>query len=227
LPILVGSSVDLVVGQNVLAIGNPFGLDQSLTTGVISGLGREIETEESSTRSSRPIQDVIQTDAAINPGNSGGPLLDSAGRLIGVNTSIVSPSGVYAGVGFAIPVDVVNDVVTQIIRHGKFMRPGFGVKVLTDAYAREWGIQGVLVTEVMPLSSAAEAGLRATVFRGGAPVDYGDIIIGLDGEKVESERDLYKMLDRRKVGDWVTLRVHRASGDEDVRIRLQGISPEG
>src|SRR2546430_729320 len=117
-PIPVGTSKDLQVGQSVFAIGNPFGLDQSLTKGIISALGREIE---SVTR--RPIQNVIQTDAAVNPGNSGGPLLDSAARLIGVNTAIYSPSGANAGIGFAIPADEVNEVVPQLIRHGQIIRP--------------------------------------------------------------------------------------------------------
>ena len=129
-----GTSKDLQVGQRVFAIGNPFGLDQSLTTGVISALGREIE---SVTR--RPIQGVIQTDAAINPGNSGGPLLDSAGRLIGVNTAIYSPSGGSAGIGFAIPADSVNRIVPELIRYGKIIRPGLGIQIAEEQIAERLG----------------------------------------------------------------------------------------
>ena len=136
-PIPIGTSDDLQVGQKVFAIGNPFGFDQTLTTGVISGLGREIV---SATR--RPIQGVIQTDAAINPGNSGGPLLDSAGRVIGINTAIVSPSGAYAGIGFAVPVDVVNRIVPQIIRGEQIEKPGLGIAIAEDYVVRRLGLEG-------------------------------------------------------------------------------------
>ena len=140
----IGTSGDLKVGQKVLAIGNPFGLDHTLTTGVISGLGREIKSV-----AGRPIQNVIQTDAAINPGNSGGPLLDSAGRLIGVNTMIYSPSGAYAGVGFAVPADTVNRIVPKLIVYGKIVRPGLGVEI--DDYLNErLDLEGVIVHDVLP-----------------------------------------------------------------------------
>jgi S1-C subfamily serine protease len=162
-PLPVGTSADLQVGQKVFAIGNPFGLDQTLTTGIISGLGREIDPS-SPHESSRKIQDVIQIDAAINPGNSGGPLLDSAGRLIGINTAIISPSGAYAGIGFAVPVDTVNFIVPQIIRSGRAARPALGVTIIPDSIAeqfRQRGLisgEGVLVGEVIG-QSAADAGI--------------------------------------------------------------------
>ena len=152
------------------AIGNPFGLDQTLTTGVISALNREIE---SLTR--RPIQGVIQSDAAINPGNSGGPLLDSAGRLIGVNTAIYSPSGVSAGIGFAIPVDTVNRIVTELIRFGKVVRPGFGVQVADEQIAQRLNVTGVLIVDVARGSAAAKAGHSADTageYRQGAAGRY-------------------------------------------------------
>ncbi len=154
-PIAIGTSGDLQVGQKVFAIGNPFGLDQTLTTGIISALGREINAV-----TGRTISGVIQTDAAINPGNSGGPLLDSAGRLIGVNTAIYSPSGVSTGIGFAVPVDTVNRVVPQLIRHGRIIRPGLGVRIADDATARRFGLQGVLIIQVEKGSAAETAGLR-------------------------------------------------------------------
>ena len=156
-PITVGSSADLLVGQMTLAIGNPFGLDQTLTTGVISALDREIESIPG-----RVIRNVIQTDAAINPGNSGGPLLDSAGRLIGVNTVILSPSGAFAGIGFAIPVDEVNRIVTELIRHGSIVRPSLGVSLAPDQLTERLGLDGVLVMQVDPDGPAALAGLRPT-----------------------------------------------------------------
>ena len=157
-PILIGSSHDLKVGQIALAIGNPFGLDQTMTTGIVSGLGREIQAANG-----RPILGAIQTSAAINPGNSGGPLLDSAGRLIGMNTSIISPSGAFAGIGFAIPVDEINQIVPQLIRNGKVVRPRLGIRMAEDQTARQLGVQqGVLIINVEPKSPAAKAGLKGT-----------------------------------------------------------------
>src|SRR5499425_120676 len=171
-PIPVGTSKDLQVGQYVFAIGNPFGLDQTLTTGVISALGREIE---SVTR--RPIQGVIQTDAAINPGNSGGPLLDSAGRLIGVNAAIYSPSGTSAGIGFAVPVDTVNRIVPQLIRQGEITRPGLGVRIGDDRVSRRLNLPGVLIIEVEKGSTAEAAGLRSTQVDGKGGIKLGDVIV--------------------------------------------------
>lgn len=215
-PIPVGSSQDLQVGQKVLAIGNPFGLDQTLTTGVISALGREIE---SVTR--RPIQGVIQTDAAINPGNSGGPLLDSAGRLIGVNTAIYSPSGASAGIGFAIPVDTVNRVVPELIRYGKVIRPGLGIQVAEDQLAQELGLSGVLVVEVVPGSAAARAGIRPTRRDAFGRVRLGDVIVAIGGKKIESANDLFLILEQYKVGDAVNVALVRDKRRQEVKITLE------
>jgi S1-C subfamily serine protease len=202
-PIQVGRSSDLQVGQKVFAIGNPFGLDQTLTTGIISALDREIE---SVTR--RPIRGVIQTDAAINPGNSGGPLLDSAGLLIGINTAIYSPSGSSAGIGFAIPVDEVRRLVPQLIEHGKVTRPGLGVQVASDQLAGKLGQEGALVMAVQPGSPAEKAGLRPTRKEGGKTVT-GDVITAVDGQPVKKVSDLFNVLDGHNVGDKVSLQVRR------------------
>lgn len=215
-PISVGSSQDLQVGQRVFAIGNPFGLDQTLTTGIISALGREIE---SVTR--RPIQGVIQTDAAINPGNSGGPLLDSSGRLIGVNTAIYSPSGASAGIGFAIPVDTVNRVVPELIRYGKVIRPGLGVQVAEDQLAQELGLSGVLVVDIVPGSVAAKAGIRPTRRDSFGRVNLGDVIVAIDGKKVESVNDLFLILEKYKVGDPVSVSLMRGKSRQEVGVTLE------
>lgn len=215
-PIPIGTSKDLQVGQSVYAIGNPFGLDQTLTTGVISALGREIE---SVTR--RPIQGAIQTDAAINPGNSGGPLLDSSGRLIGVNTAIYSPSGASAGIGFAIPVDTVNRVVPELIRYGKIIRPGLGVQVAEDQLAQQLGLKGVLVVEVVPGSAAAKAGIRATRRDAFGRVRLGDVVVAIDGKKIESVNDLFLVLEQYKLGDTVSLALLRDKKREQVKVTLE------
>src|SRR5262245_25839212 len=176
-PLRIGSSGDLMVGQRVLAIGNPFGLDQTLTTGVISALGREIKS-----LTERVISNVIQTDAAINPGNSGGPLLDSDGRLIGGNSAIYSPSGAYAGIGFAIPVDPVNQVVPELISRGRVERPGLGIRPADEQLARRLGVRsGVLVVEVNPNSAAEKVGLRSTRRTDDGEVELGDVILTVDG----------------------------------------------
>lgn len=212
-PIPIGTSHDLQVGQKVFAIGNPFGLDQSLTTGVISALGREIE---SVTR--RPIRGMIQTDAAINPGNSGGPLLDSAGRLIGVNTAIYSPSGAYAGIGFALPVDEVNRVVPQLIRFGKVIRPSLGVQVAPDHLARQLGLKGVLIVEVQPDGPAAKAGLRPTRRDENNRILLGDVILALNGQRLRSVNDLLDALDRLESGQKVTLTILRDGEERQVTV---------
>lgn len=212
----VGTSSNLEVGQKVFAIGNPFGFDHTLTTGVISGLGREIE---SVTR--RPIQGVIQTDAAINPGNSGGPLLDSAGRLIGINTAIVSPSGAYAGIGFAVPVDVVNRMVPQIIRYGKVQKPALGVTIAEDLVVRRIGAEGVLVLSVTPGGAADKAGLRPTRRDRSGRLVFGDLIVALDNKKVNDSKDLFRTLDSHNIGDTIKLRVRRPDGEVDLDVRLQ------
>jgi S1-C subfamily serine protease len=218
-PIRIGTSSDLKVGQLVYAIGNPFGLDQTLTTGIISALGREIE---SLTR--RPIQGVIQTDAAINPGNSGGPLLDSAGRTIGVNTAIYSPSGAYAGVGFAVPVDTVNRIVPELIAFGKVTRPGLGVTLVEDSVARQVGIEeGVLVLDVERRGAAARAGMMPTRYDNEGNVVLGDVIVAIDGQSIKSVNDLYRALERYHVGDEVRVDVLRAGRRRSLTVRLQGV----
>jgi S1-C subfamily serine protease len=217
-PIPVGTSKDLQVGQYVFAIGNPFGLDQTLTTGVISALGREIE---SVTR--RPIQGVIQTDAAINPGNSGGPLLDSAGRLIGVNAAIYSPSGTSAGIGFAIPVDTVNRIVPELIRYGKVIRPGLGVQLAEEQLAERLGFSGVLVVDVAPGSAAAKAGIRPTRREVSGRVLWGDVIVAIDGVKVESPNDLFLLLEKYKVGDVVNVSLLRDGKIVQTKVALTAV----
>jgi len=217
-PIMIGESRNLRVGQKVFAIGNPFGFDQSLSTGVVSALGREIVTEDR-----KRIQEVIQTDAAINPGNSGGPLLDSAGRLIGVNTAISSPSGGSAGVGFAIPVDDVNAVVPQIIRHGYIGRPGLGVYAIpTATAAANWGIdEGFLIGEVMGGSAAEAAGLRGSIQQRDGSLYVGDIILAVNGASITRSDDLTKELSRYNVGDKVELTIKRGKETMKVPITLQ------
>jgi S1-C subfamily serine protease len=214
-PILLGSSADLQVGQKVFAIGNPFGLDQTLTTGVISALGREIE---SLTRI--PIRDVIQTDAAINPGNSGGPLLDSAGRLIGVNTAIVSPSGSYAGIGFAIPVDTVNWVVPELINFGRVQRPTLGVRAISARTVRNLDLDGALIVEVVPGGGADAAGLRGVSRDRYGTVRLGDVIVEVEGRPVTSSDDLELSLDQHREGDLVSVVVLRDGRRSRVDVRL-------
>ncbi len=215
-PLAIGKSSNLQVGQKVFAIGNPFGLDQTLTTGVISGLGREIQ---SVTR--RPIQGVIQTDAAINPGNSGGPLLDSAGRLIGVNTAIFSKSGSYAGIGFAVPVDTVNRIIPQLVANGKVTKPGLGVHVGTDQLAARAGVRGVIVFEVPEGSAAHGAGLEGVKPGRGGRWLLGDVIVGVDGRQVRNSNDLFRGLDTHEVGETVSLLVSRQGKQRTVNIELQ------
>jgi S1-C subfamily serine protease len=213
-PLRVGSSSDLVVGQSVYAIGNPFGLDYTLTTGVVSALGREIDSIIGVT-----IRDVIQTDAAINPGNSGGPLLDSRGLLIGVNTAIFSPSGASAGIGFAIPVDTVGWVVSDLIRFGELRRPVLGLDTFPDEVLRRARIEGALIMEIFPGGPAERAGLRATQ-RGRRGVVLGDIIVAVNGEPVASGRQLWQRIWSYQVGDEVTLTVVRDDRRIEVGVRL-------
>jgi S1-C subfamily serine protease len=217
-PTPIGTSHDLQVGQKVFAIGNPFGLDQTLTTGVISGLGRQIDSLVDT-----PIRDVIQTDAAINPGNSGGPLLDSAGRLIGVNTAIYSPSGAYAGVGFAVPVDTVNQIVPDLIRYGKVVRAGLGVEPASRRVAEEWGIEGALVLQVVENSAADKAGIQPTTIDRRGRIRLGDIIIAVGQQAIGNSQDLFSAIEKYKVGDEVTVTVKR--GDETLKlpVRLQAL----
>ncbi|MGQ4806985.1 hypothetical protein NKDENANG_00323 [Candidatus Entotheonellaceae bacterium PAL068K] len=217
-PIAIGTSSDLEVGQKVFAIGNPFGLDQTLTTGIISALGREI-----SAVTGRTIGGVIQTDATINPGNSGGPLLDSAGRLIGVNTAIYSSSGASAGIGFAVPVDTVNRVVPQLLRHGRIVRPGLGVRIADDQTARRLGLSGVLIIEVNQGSAAAAAGLRETRRNDQGGLLLGDVIVGVNAATVTSIDDLMQTLDTYKVGDTVRLAILRDDARLSVSVTLQAL----
>jgi len=216
LPIAVGSSQDLKVGQKVLAIGNPFGLDHTLTTGVVSALNRSIES-----MTKRTIENVIQIDAAINPGNSGGPLLDSGGRLIGINTMILSPSGASSGIGFAVPVDTVNEIVPQLIKLGKVIRAGIGVSLLPDSVARRAGTQGVIIGQVAPGGPADLAGLHGTT-RGGSG-QLGDVITGVDGEPVHSVDDLFRLLGHHKVGEQARLEVVRNGGSQQVTVTLEAV----
>ncbi len=217
-PLLRGTSHNLVVGQRALAIGNPFGLDHTLSVGVVSGLGREIKS-----LAKRPIFGVIQTDAAINPGNSGGPLLDSSGRLIGINTAIYSPSGASAGIGFAVPVDTVERVVPQLIKHGKVVRPGLGIQFDPSVQARA-GVSGVLVLGVMPGSPAERAGIQPTRRnpRSGDIV-LGDVIVAIDGRKVQSETDLFKALDDKAVGDTVKVMIKRGDETKELVVTLASL----
>ena len=214
----IGTSNNLQVGQKVLAIGNPFGLDQTLTTGVVSGLGREIKSV-----TQHAIHDVVQTDAPINPGNSGGPLLDSSGRLIGVNTAIYSPSGASAGIGFAIPVDTVNRIVPQLIQYGKIERPGLGVNIASDQIAARLDVDGVLIIDVAPQGAAADAGLTGTTPGANGRWALGDVIVGVDGAAIHKQQDLYRALDDHKVGDRIKLTVMRDGQKRDVDVKLQSL----
>jgi 2-alkenal reductase len=209
-PVAIGTSRDLKVGQFALVIGNPFGLDQSLTTGVISALKRRLPTA-----GGREVADVIQTDAAINPGNSGGPLLDSAGRLIGVTTAIFSPSGAYAGIGFAIPVDVVNRVVPELIRSGRVPVPGIGILAADETDAARLGVTGVIVAQAMPGMPAAQAGLRGVNRATGT---IGDIVTAVNGKPVQRLADLTDELERVGVGKTVKLLLRRDGREVTVDV---------
>ena len=218
-PVTIGNSQSLRVGQKVLAIGNPFGLDHTLTTGVVSALGRTIKS-----MSNRTIEGVIQTDAAINPGNSGGPLLDSGGRLIGMNTQIVSPSGAFAGIGFAVPADIVSRTVPELIKHGKLIRPGLGISLVPDALAQRWGIQGVIIGKVGRGSTAERGGLRGSREAPGGRVQLGDIIVAMDGKRVESTDDLMSLMEQHKVGDQVLIDYVRGNRKMQVTVTLQAVN---
>ncbi|NIO17084.1 MAG: trypsin-like serine protease [Deltaproteobacteria bacterium] len=216
-PIPLGDSDNLLVGQKVYAIGNPFGLDHTMTSGIVSALGREIESV-----TGRKIDGVIQTDAAINPGNSGGPLLDSAGRLIGVNTAIYSPSGASAGIGFAVPVEDVNRIIPEIIRYGRVIRPGIGVSIAHESLARRLGIRGILIIDVLPGSSAEAAGLRGTR-RSGADIILGDIVIKFNGKEVKTPDELLNEFEDRHVGDVVTLGILREGEEIAIEVKLEEV----
>ncbi len=215
-PIPLGSSNNLKVGQSVLAIGNPFGLDQTLTTGIVSALGREIESV-----AGVPIRDAIQTDAAINPGNSGGPLLDSSGKLIGVNTAIYSPSGASAGIGFSIPVDAVKWVVPELIKYGKIKRPSLGITMRSDIAQRLQINEGILVITVTPKGAAEKAGLRPTYNNQTLQFEQvGDVIIAINGEQVGDYNDLFLELEKYNPGEQVSLTVLRDKRQIQIPIVL-------
>jgi S1-C subfamily serine protease len=218
-PIAIGTSEDLKVGQWVFAIGNPFGLDQTLTTGIISALKRRLPSS-----AGREITNVIQTDAAINPGNSGGPLLDSAGRVIGVNTAILSPSGTSAGIGFAIPIDSVNRVVPELIRRGSVPTPGIGIVAANEATAPRAGVQGVVILRTVPGSSAERAGLRGMDANTGK---LGDVIVGVNGKPVRRLADLTQELERVGVGKKVPLTVQRDGRETSVELDVMDIGRRG
>ncbi len=216
LPIPVGSSGDLKVGQAVFAIGNPFGLSRTLTTGVISALDRRLPTA-----AGREVVGVIQTDAAINPGNSGGPLIDSAGRLIGVNTAIISGSGNSAGIGFAVPADVVNLVVPQLISKGKVPRPGIGIVALSEEAGASLGVVGVVIDRIMPNGSADKAGLIGIDYRRQV---LGDIILAIDGQEVNNIIDLVRVMQKYEIGQSMTLTVKRGDKEREVQVSIMDIS---
>jgi len=208
-----GDSSELTVGRKVLAIGNPFGLDTTLTTGVVSALGREIKAP-----SNRLIRGVIQTDAAINPGNSGGPLLNSLGQLIGVNTAIYSPSGASAGIGFAIPVNTVKEVVPQLISYGRVLRPIIGVELASDRWIRRYRINGLPVVRVYPGLPADKAGIKGAYRNSRGEIALGDVITHINDKPVGSNDDYLSVLEEYEIGDTVTVRSRR--GDEDKRFEV-------
>ncbi|MEO8358935.1 MAG: trypsin-like peptidase domain-containing protein [Vicinamibacteria bacterium] len=216
-PLPVGTSSDLEVGQKVFAIGNPFGLDHTLTTGIVSALGRTITSVLNT-----PIEGVIQTDAAINPGNSGGPLLDSSGRLIGVNTAIYSPSGANAGIGFAVPVDTISRVVPQLIQYGKMRRPFMGINTdgrVDGLVARRFGVRGAVITVVEPGSPAARAGLTG-VDVDSRSIRVGDVITEIDGRAVTSQEDLNGRLSYIEPGATVSMKIWRDGKTRDIKLTL-------
>ncbi|MEN2495355.1 MAG: hypothetical protein TECD_01278 [Hyphomicrobiaceae bacterium hypho_1] len=211
-PIPIGRSDNLRIGQAVFAIGNPFGLTRSLSTGVVSALGRRLPT-----RQGREIPDAIQTDAAINPGNSGGPLLDSAGRLIGVNTAIISRSGTYSGIGFAVPVDTVNKIAPQIISRGKPIKPGIGIHAGSDEISARLEVKGIIILGVKPGSPAEKAGLIGI---DSAAQRLGDIIIAVNKEPVKTIAQLANAFERIGIGKLVRLTIIRYGKKRELNIQL-------
>ena len=217
-PVRLGQSQGLRVGQQVLAIGNPFGLDHTLTTGVVSAIGRTIKS-----LNNRTIEGVIQTDAAINPGNSGGPLLDRVGRVIGINTQIVSPSGAFAGVGFAVPVNTIKRVVPDLIRYGKLRKPGLGVRLVADAIVKRWGIAGVVIRMVERGGAAERAGLQGVRENRFGKIELGDVIVGLAGTPVKEIDDFLTVLDKFKIGEKVVVDYLRKGRQRQTSVILQEI----
>jgi S1-C subfamily serine protease len=218
IPLEAGSSADLQVGQKVIAIGNPFGFDHTVTTGIVSALGRKMLGVGQVT-----IRDMIQTDASINPGNSGGPLLDSDGRLIGMNTMIYSQTGTSAGIGFAVPVDTVKRIVPELIKYGKVIRPGMGITLLSGQYARRYDIKGVVVRETVAGGPADKAGIKGLSRDRFGQLYIRDIIVAIDKQQVTSYDDLYNALDQYRVGDRVTVTVERDGRQRKVELTLMRI----
>ncbi len=216
-PVAVGDSSLLEVGRKVIAIGNPFGLDTTMTVGVVSALGREIDA-----LSGRKIRDVIQTDAAINPGNSGGPLLNSLGELVGVNTAIFSPSGANSGIGFAIPANTVRRVVPELIEYGRVQTPFLGIMQMPqpDYYRRLWGIEGVIVLDVVEGAGPQRVGMEGLSRSRTGRLLLGDVIVAIDGAPVRNEDDLASMLERYRGGDTVTVTSERDTRRIDYEIEL-------
>jgi S1-C subfamily serine protease len=218
-PVQIGASKDLQVGQKVIAIGNPFGFDHTVTKGIVSALGRNMPGAGGVT-----IRDMIQTDASINPGNSGGPLLDSSGELVGMNTMIISPSGTSSGVGFAVPVDLIKKIVPQIIQFGKVTRPGIGgITFVPDEYASRAGIEGAIIRDVPRDSQAYELGLRGLGRDSFGRLYIRDVIVAIDGTKVKSYDDFFSALDNYKIGETVTLTIERDGKSRKFQIPLVGI----
>jgi len=218
-PIPVGTSEDLKVGQMTYAIGNPFGLDQTLTTGVVSALNRSLNAENGSI-----IEGLIQTDAAINPGNSGGPLLDSAGRLIGINTAIYSPSGAFAGIGFAVPVDTVNRIIPKVIAQGRYKRPKLGIVIndkINEMMTKKLGIDGVAVIDVKPYSSAYKSGLKGLKQSYDNTIVYGDVIISINEDSIDDTKMLLSTLEKYNIGDEVKVKIFRNNKEKEVSLILE------
>lgn len=214
-PFEIGNSSDLQVGQKVIAIGNPFGFDHTVTTGIVSALGRNIRGAGNVT-----IRGMIQTDASINPGNSGGPLLNSDGQLIGMNTMIFSQTGASSGIGFAVPVDTIKRVVPQLIKYGKVIRPGLGITLLPDQYSRSYNIEGVIVREVVPNGPAHQAGIKGLGRDRFGRLFIRDVIIGIDNHKITSYDDLYNALDNYRIGDNITVTVERNGRKRNLQLTL-------
>ena len=214
-PLPLGDSSELSVGRKVLAIGNPFGLDSSLTVGVVSALDRQIQSP-----SNRRIQGVIQTDAAINPGNSGGPLLNSLGQVIGVNTAIFSPSGASAGIGFAIPVNMVKEVVPQLIAYGKILRPVLGVELASDQWTRRYGVRGVVIVRVLRGLPAAQAGMVGASRSSRGDIRLGDVITHINDQVVRNQDDYLTAMEGFKIGDTVTIQALRGKQEQTFSVTL-------
>jgi len=210
-----GDSSELSVGRKVLAIGNPFGLDTTLTTGIVSALGREIAAPNN-----RRIRGVIQTDAAINPGNSGGPLLNSLGQLVGVNTAIYSPSGASAGIGFAIPVNTVKDVVPQLISYGRILRPMIGVELASDRWVQRYRIEGVPIVHVYPGLPADRAGMLGARRTSRYEVELGDVITHIDGQQIRNNDDYLAALEKYQPGDRVVIKTRRGKEVLSFSVKL-------